>query len=227
MDGPPLDPGIPDGERTAYRVVVEDKELATATHVIDHDGEEGYLQRVSIAHDEAAYEMEAAFTRRRGTVLAERYRMETLWKGERVALEEGRFRDVKVVQFGGELKAYPRGMTPLLGCGIALRGLEFEKGFERDLTVWLANTLFWEVRVTVEGRERVSVPAGKFDAWRVRVRPSLEEVSSQLDKMVQPLIPPLELHTELEAPHRILRFEFPTGPFPWNPTGVIEAVQAD
>ena len=71
------------------------------------------------------------------------------------------------------------------------------------------------------------MPAGNIDAWKVRVRPSLEEVSAQLDRLVQPLIPPINLHFQADPPHRLLRFEFPTGPFPWNPTGVIEATELD
>lgn len=227
MDGAPLDPGIPDGETTTYRGVVDGTEQGTGTHTVEHDGDDAYRQRISIAVGDGGvgYAMESRFARVRGTLLAESYRMETTWRGERVALEEGRFRDVKVLQFGGEVKAYPRGMSPLLGCGVALRGLEWERGFERDLTLWLANTAFWDVHVVVEGREKVRVPAGSFDAWKVRVTPSVEEVSAQLDRMVQPLIPPFVLHFHAEPAHRLLRFEFPTGPFPWNPTGVVEATE--
>jgi hypothetical protein len=69
------------------------------------------------------------------------------------------------------------------------------------------------------------VPAGRFDSWRVRARPSFEQISGALDRVAAMVIPPFLLHFQAEASHRFLRFEFPTGPFPWNPRGVIEATE--
>ncbi|MDQ1446852.1 MAG: hypothetical protein QOI20_3316, partial [Acidimicrobiaceae bacterium] len=43
--------------------------------------------------------------------------------------------------------------------------------------------------------------------------------------VVQLLLPPFVLHFEEGPPHRFLRFSFPTGPFPWNPRGLIEATE--
>jgi hypothetical protein len=108
---------------------------------------------------------------------------------------------------------------------VALRGIEFAKGERRSFAVWLANTLYWQVDLHVEKRERAGVPAGDFDAWRVRVRPSFREVAGALDRVVAAFLPPFVVHFEAAAPHRFLRFSFPTGPFPWNPRGRIEAVR--
>jgi hypothetical protein len=144
-----------------------------------------------------------------------------------VAREEGWFRDVSALGWGGEIERYPSDTAPLLGCALMLRGLEFERGSRRSFTLWLANTAYWEIDVRVEKRERVSVPAGSFDAWRVRVRPSFDAVSGALDRVVALLLPPFVLHFAAEPSHRFLRFEFPTGPFPWNPRAVIEALELD
>jgi hypothetical protein len=57
------------------------------------------------------------------------------------------------------------------------------------------------------------------------VRPSFEQVDAALDRLMEMLLPPLVAHFAAEPPHRLLRFEFPTGPFKTNPSGLIEATE--
>jgi hypothetical protein len=180
-----------------------------------------------VARGELAYRLEFDALRRRGQLLADRYRLDTAHGDRPVAAEEGWFRDVSVLGWGGELERYPSDVVPLLGCAVMLRGLDFERGAERSFALWLANTVYWEVALKVERRERVTVPAGGFDAWRVRARPSFHMVAGALDRIIGMLLPPFVLHFAADAPHRFLRFEFPTGPFPWNPRGLIEATELD
>jgi hypothetical protein len=175
-----------------------------------------------LVHGEMAYTLEFEALRRRG-LLADRYRLTTRHADRAVAVEEGWFREVSVLGWGGEVERYPSDVAPLLGCALMLRGLEFERGADRSFALWLANTVHWEIYVRVERRERVTVPAGTIDAWRVRARPSFHMVGRALDRLVGALLPPFVLHFDAEPPHRFLRFAFPTGPFPWNPRGLIEA----
>jgi hypothetical protein len=81
------------------------------------------------------------------------------------------------------------------------------------------------VALKVERRERVALPAGTFDAWRVRARPSFHAIAGALDRIVGLLLPPFVVHFDARPPHRFLRFAFPTGPFPWNPRAVVEATE--
>jgi len=225
MEGPFRDPGIADGETARYRGLISGREAGVGALTVEAS-DDAYVQRIAMtAEDVLDYALEVRFARRGGLMHAEHYVLRTSHAGEPVAVEEGWFRDVKVLHWGGELISYPRDIAPLLGCAIALRGIEFEKGARRHVPVWLANTAFWEVELRVERRESVTVPAGSFDAWRVRARPSFEQIGSALDKLVGALLPPFVLHFEADAPHRFLRFEFPTGPFRWNPRGVIEATE--
>lgn len=225
MEGAFGDPGIPDGEVTAYRGVIGHDEVGTGTNRISHGGG-GYRQELSMTiRDDATYAATIGFRRERDTVAADAYRLETSYRGEPVAVEEGSFRGVKVLQWGGELEPYPRDVSPLLGCALALRGLEFERGARRSFSLWLANTVWWEIDVRVEKAEDVRIPAGEMRAWRVRVRPHFGHIAGRLDRIVQLILPPFVLHFEHDAPHRFLRFTFPTGPFPWNPRGLIEATE--
>ncbi|HEY2638043.1 MAG TPA: hypothetical protein VGI54_11675, partial [Solirubrobacteraceae bacterium] len=157
----------------------------------------------------------------------ESYTLETHQGDEPVAREEGRFRAVKPLHWGGEARAYPRDLVPLLGCAVALRGLEFAPGEERSLSVWLANSVYWEVSATVQQRETVTLPVGDVEAWPVRLRPSLEQVNSALDKLVGSFLPPFITHFAADPPHRLVRFSFPTGPFPWSPAGLVEATELE
>jgi hypothetical protein len=229
MEGPFLDPDIPDGERTTYRVMVDGREAGTATVVVERAGEGSralYRQKLEAAlRDQVLFEAELTFRRRSGTIHAEDYRLETRHRAEgRVALEEGRFRQVRALGWGAEVEPYPRDLVPLIGAAVALRGLEFEPGAGRSFSAWLANSIHWEVEATVEGVEAVDLPAGRRDAWPVRLRPSLEQVDRTLDKLVAGLMPPVVAHFDAEPPHRLLRFEFPTGPFRESPPGLLEAV---
>lgn len=219
------DPAIPDGEETRYLGSVDGKELGSGTIAVSHSAR-GYLQRTDArlgAH--GSFDLEMEFAREEGRLLAESYRLDTFWRDRLASREEGFFREVEVLHFGGKMGVYPTSVTPLLGCAIALRGLDFSGREKRSLALWLANTVHWELGAHVEKAETIEVEAGRFDAWRVRVRPRFDAVNKQLDGLVGFFLPPFLLHFDQKAPHRMLRFEFPTGPFPWNPRALVQAVE--
>ena len=223
MEGLFRDPEIPDGETSSYRGSIRGAVAGAGTLRVEASPD-AYVQHIVMrARDELEYTLELRFARSRGHIHAEHYALRTMHHDAPVAVEEGWFRGVRALHWGGELISYPRDLSPLLGCAIALRGIEFARGEHRTFPVWLANTAFWDVDLRVERREHVDLPAGRFEAWRVRARPSFEQIGSALDRLVGALLPPFVLHFEAAPPHRFLRFEFPTGPFRWNPRGVIEA----
>lgn len=225
MEGPFRDPEIPAGETCTYRGSIHGAAAGEGTLRIEVEPD-AYLQRLEMRlQDTLDYDLELRFARSAGSIHAEHYALRTTHDGAPVAVEEGWFRGVKALHWGGELISYPRDLAPLLGCALALRGIEFAPGRRRTFPLWLANTAFWEIDLRVERREQVDVPAGRMEAWRVRARPSFEQIGATLDRVVGALLPPFVLHFEAEAPHRFLRFEFPTGPFRWNPRGVIEATE--
>jgi hypothetical protein len=224
-DGRFADPGVEDGERTAYRGVVDGGPEGEGTVVIGAGPDRYEMALEMRIGGELSYDLSFAVLRRRGALLADHYRLETRHGDNPVAREEGWFRDVAALGWGGQIERYPSDVAPLLGCALMLRGLDFEKGARRSFSLWLANTVYWEIDSRVEKRERVRVAAGELDAWRVRVRPSFHAIASALDRIVGLLLPPFVVHFAAERPHRFLRFEFPTGPFPWNPRAVIEATE--
>ncbi len=230
MEGPFNDPQIPDGECTCYRALIGGEEAGTGEVVVEHarEGDHEIYRQTATARVAGENETrgEVIFRRRSGSIHAERASLEVSdADGRAIAKDEGRFRGVKVVQWGGKSEPYPRDLVPILGCAVALRGLEFDVGATRGLSVWLASSFHWEATAKVEKHEKIEVPAGEFTTWRVRLRPSFEQVDRALDSLMDALMPPLIAHLDAQAPHRFLRFEFPTGPFKWNPRGVIEATE--
>jgi hypothetical protein len=224
VEGPFNDPEVPDGERTTYRGLVGGEEAGTGQIGIVAEPD-AYRQTVTaLIAGRAEFRATTVFRRRSGTIHAETHEMQTLdGEGPPVASEEVRFRGPKVVHWGGELESFPRDATPLLGAALALRGLELEKGARRSFSAWVVSGIYWQVDSRVEKKEKLSLPAGELEAWRLRLRPSLEQVDKALDSLVDSLMPPVVAHLEAEPPHRFLRLAFPTGPFKWNPPGLIEA----
>jgi len=224
-DGAFADPGITSGERTHYRGLIDGHPAGEGWMEVEA-ANGGYVQRAEIHVAEGVSSvLELRYVRKRGTVLAESYRLESFDGDQPVSREEGWFRGVRALGWGGAVKPYPRNLTPLLGCALALRGLAFEPGERHEFAVWLANTIYWELEAHVERRETVSVPAGEFDAWLVQVRPKFEALGGAVDKLAGAILPPFKLHFAAEPTHRLVRFSFPTGPFPWNPRGIIQATE--
>ncbi|WP_297547194.1 DUF3108 domain-containing protein [Amycolatopsis sp.] len=221
------DPEIPDGEETGYQASVGKDERYHVVSRVERLGETHYRHSINADLAELELAVKQIFVRAKGFLAAESYCAETTHEGKVVSREEGYFRGTKHLQFGGQVKPFPGDVMPLLGGMVALRGLDFARGSKRTVDLWLAFSVFWQLEVRVERRETVRVPAGHLDAWRVRVRPSFSQISSLLDKVIGGLLPPFTLHFEAAAPHRMLRFEFPTGPLPWNPRGLVEATKLD
>src|SRR5919109_247125 len=195
MEGPFNDPGIPDGERTAYRGLVGDEEAGTGEVTVEH-GDERYRQvLVARVAGRADLRAETIFRRRSGTIHAETHEMQS-FDGDSapVSAEQACFRGVKVLHWGAEIEPFPRDMAPLLGCALALRGLEFERGAIRGFSVWLANSVYWPAEARVERRGEAELPGGRREAWRVRARPSFERVDAPRARLMDMLTPPLILH---------------------------------
>src|SRR4051794_31013838 len=145
VDEPFRDPGIPDGEATAYRGLVGG-DTAGEGRMGGEATDSAYVQRISSAIGETGRgELEMRFAPVNPTVVAEHYRLDVRDGDRPVSVEEGWFRDVRVLQWGAEARPYPRSLTPLLGCAVALRGLDFERGARHRFALWLANSAFWEV----------------------------------------------------------------------------------
>ncbi|MFI1915985.1 hypothetical protein [Nocardia sp. NPDC020380] len=218
------DPQIADGEKCAYTISIGDKPRQfEALSVVTHDGDR-YVSVMDISVPASTFVMsvEQRFIRADGRMRAESYRAETRFDDKVVSREEGYFVDTKHLQFGADILPFPSDVMPLLGGGILLRGLDFAKGAKAAADVWLTYSVLWPLSGKVEKRTEVEVPGGRFDCWQVKLRPGFSHINSLLDKVISGILPPFVIQLEAAAPHRMVRFSFPTGPMPWNPRGVLE-----
>ncbi len=223
MDEPLPDPELDAPERTSYRGLVDGEEVGTGTLTLRPDGDDHLVQEIEgEAFGRLRGRVEVRFRRRGGTLIAESQTAEVTDRDRPVFSDDARFRDVQVPQLGGELGAYPRSMVPAPALALALRTLELGEKARFVPQVWLTAIVHWPLDLRVEKREKVEVPAGKVEAWRVRLRPSLVDVAQALDELSATVVPPVHAHVDVRT-GRLVRLAFPTGPGRTDPPGLIEA----
>jgi hypothetical protein len=217
------DPGIRHGERSTYAAQLGEKPFTR--DIVSTVGAEGdrYVSTIDARlGGNFTMTIEQHFLRESGRLRADRYKAESRFEEKLVTREEGFFVDTQHLQFGGQVSRFPTDLMPLVGGMTLLRGLDFTKGAKATVALWLAFSVYVPLETKVEKRASIRVPAGDFETWQVRVRPSLEPISGILDKVVSGFLPPFVMHFEANPPHRMVSFSFPTGPMPWNPRGTIE-----
>ena len=224
MDQPLSDPELAAPERTTYRALVGDEEVGGGALTLRPDGDEHLVQEIEgEAYGRLSGSVAVRFRRRGGTLIAVSQDARLDDRDRSVFRDEAHFRDVQVPQLGGELAGYPRAMVPAPAVALALRTLELEEKARFRPRVWVGAILHWPLDVRVERRETVSVPAGRFDAWKVRLRPSLVDVAQALDELSATVVPPVHAHVDA-ATGRLVRLAFPTGPGRTDPPGLLEAI---
>lgn len=223
MDDALPDPELEGPETTTYRGLVDGEEVGTGTLTLRPEGDRELIQEiVGEAFGRLSGNVETRFRRRSGVLLAQSQATEVRDKDRDVFHESAAFRDVQVPQMGGDIAAYPREMVPAPALALALRTLPLAEKARFVPPVWLTAVVHWPIDVRVEKREKVTVPAGKIDAWKVRLRPSLVDVAQALDELSATVVPPVIAHVSVDG-QRLVRLAFPTGPARTDPPGLLEA----
>lgn len=223
MEEPLVDPELQTEERTAFRGVVDGDEVGEGELILSGEDDRTFVQTArGSAYGRLDGEVTARFRRRSGALLAESQTIELRHKGKVIFTEEKTFRDVQVPQLGGEVAAYPRTLVPAGGIAVALRLLPWAPKAKFAPPVWLTAIVHWPLDMRTEAKEKITVPAGSFEAYRVRIRPSLVDVAQSLDELSANVIPPVTAHIDTRT-GRLLRVDFPTGAAKGDPKGFIEA----
>jgi hypothetical protein len=223
MDDALPDPELDGPETTTFRGLVDGEEVGTGTLTLRPEGDRELLQEISgEAFGRLSGNVETRFRRRSGVLLAQAQATQVRDRDRDVFHESAAFRDVQVPQLGGDIAAYPREMVPAPALALALRVLPLAEKARFVPPVWLTAIVHWPIDVRVEKREKVTVPAGKLDAWRIRLRPSLVDVAQALDELSATVVPPVVAHVSVDG-QRLVRLAFPTGPARTDPPGLIEA----
>ena len=225
MDDALPDPELESEEATAFRGLVDGEEVGSGTLALRPDGDRTLVQHIEAeAYGRLSGSVETRFRRRGGALLAASQAIELRDRDRDVSRDSAQFRDVQVPQFGGEVAGYPREMVPAPALALALRVLPLKEKARFVPRAWLTAIVHWPLDVRVEGLESVTVPAGTFEAWRVRLRPSLVDVAQALDELSATVVPPVVAHVTVDG-QRLVRLGFPTGPARTDPSGLIEATE--
>ena len=225
VDSPLIDPNLDTEERTEFRGFIDGEEVGGGSLVLrSHDGRTFVQEIVGEAFGRLSGTATVNFRRRGEELHAESQKLLLEHKGKHAFTEEASFRDVQVPQLGGDVGAYPRTMVPAAGLAVALRTLPWADKAKFAPPVYLTAIVHWPLDMRVEKKEKVSTPAGKFEAWKLRIRPSLVDIAASLDELSANLIPPVTAHVDTKT-NRLLRVDFPTGPGRQDPFGYIEATE--
>jgi hypothetical protein len=217
------DPELDGPETTTFRGLVDGEEVGSGTLTLRTEGDRELIQEITgEAFGRLSGTVETRFRRRSGVLLAQSQAIEVRDKDRDVFHESAAFRDVQVPQMGGDISAYPREMVPAPAIALALRVLPLADKAKFVPPMWLTAVVHWPIDIRVEKREKVAVPAGKIDAWRIRLRPSLVAVAQALDELSATVVPPVIAHVSVDG-QRLVRLAFPTGPSRTDPPGLIEA----
>lgn len=220
------DPELTAPETTTFRALIDGDEIGSGTLTFRTDGERDLVQEIAgTAFGRLTGSAQTRFRRRGGSLLAAAQTVEILDKDREVTRDTASFRDVHVPQMGGDISPYPRTLVPAPALALALRTLPLAEKAKFVPQVWLTAIVHWPVDIRVEKREKVTVPAGTFDAWRVRLRPSLVDVAQALDELSATVVPPVIAHVAVDPAGRLLRLAFPTGPGRTDPPGLLEATE--
>ncbi|MBF6620460.1 MAG: hypothetical protein ITG02_09555 [Patulibacter sp.] len=224
MDDALPDPELTAPETTTFRALVDGDEVGEGTLTFRNDGDRDLVQEIAgEAFGRLTGKAETRFRRRGGSLLAAAQAIEIRDRDREVARDSSSFRDVHVPQLGGDIAPYPRTLVPAPALALALRALPLAEKARFVPQVWLTAIVHWPVDIRVEKREKVTVPAGTFDAWRVRLRPSLVDVAQALDELSATVVPPVIAHVAVQPAGRLLRLAFPTGPGRTDPPGLLKA----
>lgn len=223
MDHALPDPALDAPETTTFRGLIDGDQIGSGTLILRPEGDRELIQAIEFeGFGRLSGSVETRFRRRNDELLAASQAIEIRDRDRDVVHESAAFRDVQVPQMGGELAPYPREMVPAPALALALRVLPLKDKARFLPRAWLTAVVHWPIDVRVEKREKVEVPAGTFDAWRIRLRPSLVDVAQSLDELSASLVPPVTAHVAVDG-QRLLRLAFPTGPSRNDPPGLIEA----
>lgn len=226
MESPLPDPHLDAPEVSRFRGLVDGQEVGEGTLTFRPDGRALVQEIAGAAFGRLEGTATTRFRIRGDELIAESQELELLHKGKPMFSETKSFRDVQVPQLGGEVGSYPRTLVPAPALALALRALPWAAKAQFQPPVWLTAIAHWPLDLRVEGKDKVKVPVGSFEAWRIRLRPSLTDVAQAFDELSASVLPPVHAYVDT-ATSRLVKLDFPTGPGRNDPRGQLEALALD
>jgi hypothetical protein len=123
---------------------------------------------------------------------------------------------------------FPRNLAYIYTVVPALQAMDLKVGARHDLYLLLSlDQSPWHMFVAVDGRETVTVPAGTFPCYRIRLEPDYKNIMgkwSWASSLLKLLVPDYTFWVEEAPPHYLVRFEGKFGPTGTVPTQAYELI---
>jgi hypothetical protein len=230
-------PDIPDGEKLTYRAVLQTteekkesfvsprEEVTKVTQIITRFTKNGrpyyrFFRAEQLAGGQINY-YTYVFTD------FEPFRFVVFEK--RMQSTNGRVVKKEITYFDDPAYTSPPDLNHFFSIPMTLRGIQFQPGVTNDLLVWFSSHLTpWKMNVIVEGKESVTVPAGTFECWKVRVEPDLKAIFKDwywIARIVKPWVPDFYYWFAAEAPYPLIKYQGTFGPEGVTPPQVQELIE--
>jgi len=123
---------------------------------------------------------------------------------------------------------FPKNVAFLYTVVPVLQAMDLKVGAQHDLYLLLSlDQSPWHMFVVVDGRETVTVPAGTFPCYRIKLEPDYKNIMgkwSWASSLIKSLVPDYFFWVEEATPHYLIRFEGKFGPAGAVPTQAYELI---
>jgi hypothetical protein len=148
---------------------------------------------------------------------------------KRMRSKNGRVVKKEITYFDDPEYSSPPDLNHFFSIPMTIRGIGFKEGAQNDLLVWFSSHLTpWKMNVIVEGKESVTVPAGTFECWKVRVEPDLKSIFKDwywIARIVKPWVPDFYYWFAEDAPYPLVKYQGTFGPVGVSPPQVQELTE--
>jgi hypothetical protein len=230
-------PDIPDGEKLTYRALLETTEEKKESFVSPREEVTKVTQIITRfeKNGKPYYRFFRAEQLAGGQINYYTYIFTDFEPFRFVVFEKmmqstnGRVVKKEITYFDDPAYTSPPDLNHFFSIPMTIRGIEFRPATRNDLLVWFSSHLTpWKMNVIVEGKESVTVPAGTFECWKVRVEPDLKAIFKDwywIARMVKPWVPNFYYWFADEAPYPLVKYQGTFGPEGVTPPQVQELME--
>ena len=155
--------------------------------------------------------------------------LDLFWAEKNTSTRSGQQVAGSWTNYRNPMNNYPQKLCHIYTLAYFLQTLDLHPGARYDLYLQLAlDATPWHMFVLVTGKETVSVPAGKFDCYKLKLEPDYKAILGKWSwaaRVLEPFVPDFFFWLEEAPPHALVRFEGKFGPVGAAPTQAHELVE--
>lgn len=108
---------------------------------------------------------------------------------------------------------YPKDMLHPMMIDVAFRSMDYTSGKKYSFDLWLTSFNVLTMDIKIKGKEKVKVPAGEFDCYKIEMLPNLEALLGKtLNRLVKPFVPKFRFWVNSKGNHQLVKSEGRMGP---------------